>query len=240
MTNDLNLTTRSLTADEQSRSSISLMRRFAPEMAAGMAADHNAWEMAQSPDFLMQDWAGLTRISTMTLREAVALACGIKKSYAQAIGHQVGEGAARSALNDARDVLEFIRTKKKKKPDEKVSLAWVSKVMRNEAMTLPTGFPGGAEASPEPIPAAVQPTLAGAAAPVATETRVQRQDRRLQACIDYGLPMDTKEALLRLPYGVGEVADQEGVTRQAFSTDVKAALNRRGIAKKEGAIIHRA
>ena len=61
----------------------------------------------------------------------------------------------------------------------------------------------------------------------ATETKEQRQDRRLKACIDAGLPMNTKAALIRLPDGVGDVADREGVTRQAFSTDVKAALKLR-------------
>ena len=73
-----------------------------------------------------------------------------------------------------------------------------------------------------------------------TETKEQRQDRRLQACIDAGLPMNTRAALSRLPDGVGDVADLEGVTRQAFSTDVKAALKRRESAIREGATVHRA
>ena len=79
------------------------------------------------------------------------------------------------------------------------------------------------------------------AAPVvqATETKEQRQDRRLKACIDAGLPMNEKAASLRLPYGVANIAKSEGVTRQAFSTDVKAALNRRDNAKREGVTVHR-
>ena len=85
---------------------------------------------------------------------------------------------------------------------------------------------------PEPLHA-----IAQAAAPVATlaptETKEQRQDRRLKACIDAGLKMD-KAALSRLPDGVGEVADKEGVTRQAFSTDIKAALERKLDALKAG------
>ena len=84
---------------------------------------------------------------------------------------------------------------------------------------------------PEPQPA--PPTVAQA-----TETKEQRQDRRLKACIDDGLPMDTKAALSRLPDGVGDVADREGVTRQAFSTDVKAALKRRESARREGKAVH--
>ncbi|MBY0453415.1 MAG: hypothetical protein K2Q11_00840 [Burkholderiaceae bacterium] len=74
----------------------------------------------------------------------------------------------------------------------------------------------------------------------APETREQRQDRRLQACINAGLPMDTKAALSRLPDGVGGVAGSEGVTRQAFSVDIKAALKRRESATREGARVHRA
>ena len=73
-----------------------------------------------------------------------------------------------------------------------------------------------------------------------TETTEQRQDRRLRACIDAGLPMNDKAALSRLPYGVGDIAERQGVTRQAFSTDVKAALKRRASAQREGVTVHRA
>lgn len=68
----------------------------------------------------------------------------------------------------------------------------------------------------------------------APDQKEQRQDSRLQACIDAGLPMNTKTALLRLPDGVGAVADKLGLTRQAFSADVKAALQRRETAKRDG------
>lgn len=68
----------------------------------------------------------------------------------------------------------------------------------------------------------------------APDQKEQRQDSRLQACIDAGLPMNTKTALLRLPDGVGAVADKLGLTRQAFSADVKAALQRRATAKRDG------
>ncbi len=74
----------------------------------------------------------------------------------------------------------------------------------------------------------------------ASETKEQRQGRRLQACIDAGLPMNDKAALSRLPDGVGDVADIERVSRQAFSTDVKAALTRRETATREGGTVHRA
>jgi hypothetical protein len=59
-----------------------------------------------------------------------------------------------------------------------------------------------------------------------TEGKEKRQDRRLQACIDDGLEMDAR-ALLRLPDGVGRLAAKEGVKRQTFTEDVKAALKRK-------------
>jgi len=81
-------------------------------------------------------------------------------------------------------------------------------------------------------------TQAGQGAPV-VETKQQRQDRRLTACEDAGLVMP-KSSAGRLPDGVGDVADSEGKTRQAFSTDVKAALKRREAATHEGGTVHRA
>ncbi len=67
------------------------------------------------------------------------------------------------------------------------------------------------------------------------ETTAQRQDRRLKQCVDAGLLMD-KKAILRLPNGVGDVADEEGVARQTFSADVKAALQREFDEKRAGSI----
>lgn len=78
----------------------------------------------------------------------------------------------------------------------------------------------------------VQPQQEVADAP-APETKEERQDRRLQACIDAGLNMNMS-ALSRLPDGIADVAKQEGVTRQSFTADVKAALERRSNARKAG------
>lgn len=72
----------------------------------------------------------------------------------------------------------------------------------------------------------------------ATETKEQREDRRLQQCEDSGLRMHNS-ALLRLPDGVAEVAAREGVSRQTFSADVKAALKRRQQQARDGIAIHR-
>ncbi len=87
---------------------------------------------------------------------------------------------------------------------------------------------------------AAQQATAPATSVQATETKEQRQDRRLKACIDAGLPMNERAASLRLPDGVANIAESEGVTRQSFSTDVKAALKRRENAKREGVTVHRA
>jgi len=73
------------------------------------------------------------------------------------------------------------------------------------------------------------------------ETKEQRQDRRLQACINAGLVMP-KNSFGRLPKGVDKVAELEGVTRQAFSSEVKAALERMqrlASAKSEGVTVRR-
>ena len=78
-------------------------------------------------------------------------------------------------------------------------------------------------------------------APVAQpkETTEQRQDGRLRVCEAAGLVMP-KSSAGRLPDGVGAVAAREGVTRQTFSSDVKAALKRRENATREGVTVHRA
>ena len=60
----------------------------------------------------------------------------------------------------------------------------------------------------------------------AVESAEARGDRRLKMCVDADLPMD-KAAIHRLPDGVGDIADREGVSRQTFSADVKKALRRK-------------
>ena len=71
------------------------------------------------------------------------------------------------------------------------------------------------------------------------ETKAQREDRRLQLCIDAGLDMSDHACRSRLPHGVGAVADRDGVSRQAFSADVRSALTRRQARARAGSIVHR-
>lgn len=66
---------------------------------------------------------------------------------------------------------------------------------------------------------------AAKAQPAPKPSKEDRQDRRLQVCIDSGLPMNER-ALRRMPDGIGAVAEGEGVTRQTFTEDVRAALHR--------------
>ena len=82
------------------------------------------------------------------------------------------------------------------------------------------------------IPEALQ-SLASQPVALATEPKQFREDRRLKACFDAGLPMN-KAALSRLPDGVGKLAAKEGVSRQSFSTDIKAALGRKLTAERAG------
>lgn len=57
------------------------------------------------------------------------------------------------------------------------------------------------------------------------ETPERRQARRYQMCIDAGLEMPADD-YKHMPRGIGRVAKDEGVSRQAFVEDVKHHINR--------------
>ena len=89
------------------------------------------------------------------------------------------------------------------------------------ASVVTAGAPGGVEpATPAPVEKA-------------KESKEQREDRRLNACEAYGLVMP-KKSEGRLPDGIAKVAKLEGIERQPFSKDVKAAIERRNSLKREG------
>ena len=69
-----------------------------------------------------------------------------------------------------------------------------------------------------PLP---QRALATATTP-AQETK-DRRARRYQLCVDAGHEMPTND-YANLPAGIGKLAKLEGITRQAFSEDVKAHI----------------
>ena len=108
-------------------------------------------------------------------------------------------------------------------------------------------YPASATADTASPPRAESPSLLVTAPPAPQAALVKpeiesaeaRQDRRLRACEEAGLKMPGPYGG-RLPNGVGRVADDEGVTRQAFSADLKAALKRRGSASGHRVIVHRA
>ncbi|RVT52748.1 hypothetical protein [Rubrivivax albus] len=61
--------------------------------------------------------------------------------------------------------------------------------------------------------------------PAEETSQAQRQARRYQMCVDAGLVMPTND-YASLPRGISALAKQEGITRQAFSEDVKAHIRR--------------
>jgi hypothetical protein len=73
--------------------------------------------------------------------------------------------------------------------------------------------------------------------PVPNEPKTDRQDRRLRACEAAGLKMPTS-SVGRLPDGIAKVAAAEGVSRQAFSDEVRAALKRREQDRRDGVTRH--
>lgn len=64
-------------------------------------------------------------------------------------------------------------------------------------------------------------------ADAAAETPEQRQARRYSMCVNAGLTLPNND-YANLPRGIGALAKQEGVSRQAFSADVKKHINRLG------------
>lgn len=57
------------------------------------------------------------------------------------------------------------------------------------------------------------------------ETKEQRQARRYEMCLDAGLVMPDND-YAGLPRGISKLAAREGITRQAFTEDVKAHIRR--------------
>jgi hypothetical protein len=64
------------------------------------------------------------------------------------------------------------------------------------------------------------------------ETTEERQQRRYRMCVEGGLQMPDND-YARLPRGVGRLAEKEGVTRPAFTADVKTHIARLAKQRKE-------
>ncbi len=83
----------------------------------------------------------------------------------------------------------------------------------------------GQQAEPAPAPAAPVGPEQVTATKQSRETAEQRQARRYQMCLDAGLMMPYND-YGHLPAGIGELAKREGITRPAFSEDLKKHINR--------------
>ena len=80
-------------------------------------------------------------------------------------------------------------------------------------------------------PAVATATLGAATATRSRgETAEQRQDRRLQMCIDAGMEMPVSLPA-KMPRGIGKIANAEGISRAAFTADVKAAIARKAASR---------
>lgn len=90
----------------------------------------------------------------------------------------------------------------------------------------PASTPAVVVAASTPAPSASAPAVSRPE-PVAppAESKEARQASRYQACISAGLPMPT-DTYASLPRGIGKLAKDEGITRQAFAEDVKAHIGR--------------
>lgn len=97
-----------------------------------------------------------------------------------------------------------------------------------QAMELGSEYAFAADSETPPINGASNAMpMALKESPATNESEPQehRQARRYQACIDAGLKMPNDD-YSHLPRGIGKIAKCEGITRQAFTDDVKAHIRR--------------
>ncbi len=132
--------------------------------------------------------------------------------------------------NEARRLKVYgWNTRRLRKPPESVSAIedyvmakhlneWLDKESNGLCLPMPEQFQQGAEAA--------RPERAQGKQSVSTqESKVERQARRYQMCIDAELTMPDND-YSPMPRGIGEVARREGIKRQSFVEDVKAHINR--------------
>ena len=168
------------------------------------------------------------QLPTLTAAEAARLICGLDPDLFQSLESRPNQNDQRQPCAKAAMIQRLAEREGMESANPKDWLTWADK----HQIAVHDGFKLEVESAPAQN-TATPPILQ------ATETKEQRQDRRLQACETYGLVMP-KSHLSRLPDGMGDVANREKVTRQAFSTDVKAALKRRDSAIRDGRTVHRA
>jgi hypothetical protein len=174
------------------------------------------------------DWRyWVHQLPRLTIAESARLICGLDPDKFKDLENKRNNKDQSLLFRKVEKIQRLAKLEGKEIATSSEWLAWA----KERQFAIHDGFKLAVEVSPAPVVAASN----GAA----LETREQRQDRRLQACEAAGLVMP-KSSAGRLPDGVGKVADTEGVKRQPFSVDIKAALKRRERAKREGNVIHRA
>lgn len=233
-----------------------LLRRLSPELAQKQEYMHRARVAVSSDDFLKPIWLNLRPASRFPIKEAAALSCGINPEYAWVIDFPVAaEGTTLSALSLAQERLDFLKENRSNAVVGSISLSELARLLlaEDESAYLPVEFPGrrpaaapgahqscGFEArqsATQDTPALNLSTPSSPAKGEKAEAAIDRQDRRLAACLAKGLKMPTDE-WSHLPAGVGQLAKLEGVTRQAFSQDVRAALSREYAKVRAGFVRH--
>jgi hypothetical protein len=89
-----------------------------------------------------------------------------------------------------------------------------------ESLEKPWTFP---EQFPRAAPIEAQRETGAKQTPSPSESTVHRRKRRYEMCLRAGLEMPDND-YAALPRGIGKLAEQEGISRQAFSEDVKAHI----------------
>lgn len=200
--------------------------RMMPEDAKLRRAHDRARAAMAVPEFLLPEWAGLTSVKVMALREAAALACGINRRFAWVVEHRVGSGAARAAVEAAHELLRYLSAEHGVTPKADVPLKRVAEWARDANLPLPAGFP---EAQ----------APAKTTADVMNESRTDREDRRLRELEnEHHGTAELRNGKWRFTR-IGELTAAEkargakAADEKSINADLKAACERRENANRE-------
>lgn len=133
-----------------------------------------------------------------------------RQLLAQFGGCSIADSRKGIAQIEAEELIKIRAARIEKQAHEAAQTAYAEAAARGAGKARPPVFEAPALA-PEPQDA--------------PESAEHRQARRYQLCIDARLIMPTDD-YAHLPRGIGKLAESEGITRQAFSEDVKAHIRR--------------
>lgn len=135
----------------------------------------------------------------------------LKRQFLAQIGHcPIADSIKSLGQFEAEELIKIRAARIEKEAEAAASEAYAGAAARGAGKARPPVFEAPALA-PEPQDA--------------PESAEHRQARRYQLCIDARLIMPTDD-YAHLPRGIGKLAESEGITRQAFSEDVKAHIRR--------------